>query len=310
MIFFYLQNYYILFLIFPIIWFTWRLYKRKIAFLLQIYTVSFLQHYKIQRTLLIKFILINSIMIGIFIYILNPTARENRNTITQNMQNSDVYIHFVLDVSLSMYAKEIDKTRMAEAVAFIKNAVHHNNAQIAFSIFTDILVQVIPFTSDTDFLFNVLDNIVKEPLIQGSSDIVQLFYQLGQNDNSNINIESKHLVILSDWESHTKVEIGKASILKQFYNTIFCVLVGSKTAMLRSIDNIPIRDAEGNRVYSTAQPQLAQNIAQVINAEYLETYQSLDLHSISNDTVQNDIFSYIISLCIALLLLGYIILEN
>ncbi len=321
MTFFYLQNYSLL-LMLPLLWYTWSLYKRKKAFLLQIYTLQFLQHYNIQRGFLFKYILINSMALGILLYILYPAGKVNNTAVTQEAQNTDTYIHFILDVSLSMYVHETDDTRIAKAIALIKNTVKNtakttvqttadNNTQFALSVFTDTLVQVIPFTSDTAFLFNTLDSIMKAPLIQGSSDIAQLFYQMEQRSAEGLFPAHGNVVILSDWESHTKVNALRFRTLTEYYDTIFCVFVGSETAQIvRTIEGVPIRNTEGNVAYSTAQPTVAKEIAQTLNAEYVEAQQSLTVPTASKATVQYDFVSWLISFCVAIVLLGYILLEN
>ncbi len=313
MTFFYLQNYSLL-LMLPLLLYTWSLYKRKRAFLLQIYTLQFLQHYNIQRGFLFKYILINSMALGILLYILYPAAKANNTAVTQDAQNTDTYIHFVLDVSLSMYVYETDDTRIAKAIALIKNTVENtanNDTQFALSVFTDTLVQVIPFTSDTAFLFNTLDSIIKAPLIQGSSDIAQLFYQMEQRSDKGLFPARGNVVILSDWESHTKVNALRFRTLREYYDAIFCVFVGSdKAQIVRTVEGVPIRDTEGNVAYSTAQPTVAKEIAQTLNAEYVEAQQSLTMRTASKATVQYDFVSWLISFCVAIILLGYILLEN
>ncbi len=313
MIFFNTEYLYFFFGVPVVLFFLLLRLRRKKKLLLRIYSMQYIRRFKIFHANVGKTVLLSLFAFLLCLYFLDPHIQLQGKQQEQEAKSS--VLHVFLDVSQSMYAKDTKKTRIAHAVDLLERSLKDDkNMNVTLSVFTDTVVQLVPYSSDRVFLQNALEEVKRRPLITGSSDLLAVFTQLMQENSRYHRADQEaSIVILSDWEMHRSHNPSLFSRLSLLYSNMHFVVLGTglETIVFDAQGRV-LNDGNGRSVFSRANKELAQDYAQRLGAHLL-VYEEQKNNQIIDIHTQRQIYislAWMISIALAGLLLVYIILER
>jgi Ca-activated chloride channel family protein len=208
----------------------------------------------------------------LFIALANPQYGEKKMT----GKAEGIEIMIALDVSNSMLAKDLDKSKdrmivAKMAIAELMNKLHGD--KIGLVVFAGNPFVHVPMTTD----YNAFKRFLREvspgmTSAQGTSigSAIDLAAESFTEEETN-----KAIIVISDGENHEDNAIGAAEQAKK--NGIYVFTVGMGTAKGAPIPNIENgiqkgykKDAEGNTVISKINPQMLEGIAKAGGGHYAQ----------------------------------------
>ncbi len=243
------------------------LYTSKLKVLMKLYDDVYIKKLRLRTTMFLQIGFITLMVISISFAIAKPVRYKKHNTLAKNeeIQNNALYI--MLDVSSSMYVRDVDnKTRMKKVFEFldsyIKKGLHDYYGLI---VYTDTPILISPLTNDVSFVLRALQSFVAMTHGYGTSDFAKTFQTLKENHHvffSAVNNSMRRsLLFISDGESHTKVS---RYLFQQFVEKEYHIIVAS----VGSVRGAVVPDARS--FISHAKPRIMRRLSRYAQAMYVD----------------------------------------
>lgn len=246
--------------------------------LLKIYTEKYVARTHYSKIITIKLTLL--VMLYIVIVVTKSGPELVFPSDTEHIEEQPIVI--VMDLSMSMYAKEDNNgTRMDKVIDFLMGVINNNkNNRIMLIGFTDTMVQLSPFTDNYSFINDVLFSVKDTPPIKGGTDfpkiipdvILLLDREISQEDFSHT-----RLIFISDGETHEKVPDNLLKELAKKVSQLDIISVGTEDGSLLDLNDDSNTTNEVNVVISYANPSLMKLLSEKANANYIDLESSGDI---------------------------------
>lgn len=229
--------------------------------------------------------LVRSVYIGLmFVALLGP----NFGVTVKEARASGKDIYFVLDLSESMNANDVEPTRLDRSKNEMLNLMDRFAAdRIGLIAFNSDAHMLAPLTFDHKNIKNMLLSIKTSSIPKGSTDLTQVFELLNQKTNQSSKNRGKVAVILTDGEIHEPINQGLINELKK--NNVYLYYFGVGTL---NGGKIPTsqgfkKDKYGNEVITKLDINKLNDLAKASDSEYfILNNEKNELQSLSQKMMQ------------------------
>lgn len=200
---------------------------------------------------LIKWLLLLLAFLSLLLIFCKPYI-DNNTTVTQNASATDVV--FVVDVSKSMYVKDVPPDRMSQVRNLMQKAMmRFTEEQVGVVLFAGKAGAYVPLTNDYDYINNSIPNISSDLMEQGtllpeSLKIAQLLFDAKAHRN-------KFIILLSDGEFHDSPSMALSDSIIKSGTTLLALGFGTSGGGEVPVDgegdsDIVKRDNVGKPIHS------------------------------------------------------------
>lgn len=191
---------------------------------------------------------------------------------TQSIDKKGIDLVFVLDVSKSMLANDVQPDRLSKAKLFINSLLSKmTNNRTGLVVFAGGAYQQIPITTDQGAVKMILEtvntNIIPN---QGTviSDALSAANQMFEGDWK----KHKAIVLITDGEDHDENAIAAAKEVNETGTLIFTVGIGSPegTTITDPATNAPKKDQNGTIVISKLNETILKELANIGKGGYIQ----------------------------------------
>lgn len=278
-----------------------------------------------QKKFSLKWWFFNIGMAFVLISLLRPQWGEHEEII----ENKGMDILFVLDLSNSMLAEDVNPSRLARSQSFVKKTLTQlSDDRVGLIGFAGRAFLAIPLTTDFDYVGEVVDSLSPSVISEQGTEIgeaIDVAIKAFERGGTDTRKTSRAIVLISDGEDFGKNPTDVAAKIKGFESGFFAFSVGTPDG-----GPIPVRtdngilqnykkDRSGKTIISRTNPDLLSKIAsagggkffEISNADdaaYILTKQLSAFHKDSTKEQRKvtkiERFQYFLGLGIALLILS------
>lgn len=214
------------------------------------------------------------LLLGAYVLLVIAVANPRMGSITKKAKRSGVDVYIALDISKSMWAKDVTPKsfdRLEKARLFsLKLMEELKGNRLGLIFFAGEAFVQMPLTLDYSAAILFLnDGLGDFEITQGTvfDEVIKLASKSGHITaaDDDVKIKKKALVIISDGEDHDKQGTAAAKEARKMGLTTFCVAVGSAEGatvpQTRNVDASAHSDKNGQAVRSMADKNWLKKIA-------------------------------------------------
>jgi len=212
------------------------------------------------------------LLLGAFVLLVIAFANPRIGSVTRKVKREGVDIYIALDISRSMWAKDvrpngIDRLEKARLFA-LKMIEELKGNRIGLIFFAGEAFLQMPLTLDNNApLLFLNEGLGDFEITQGTAfeEVLGLAAKTGKDPkNEDQRIKQRALIILSDGEDHDKKGTSAAKTAKKNGITTFCIAVGTEKGAIvpeRRNELSETKDKKGKTVISSADKKWLKEIA-------------------------------------------------
>jgi Ca-activated chloride channel family protein len=214
----------------------------------------------------------NGLVVLAFLFLGIAMARPQWGVIEEEIQRKGEDVVFLLDVSKSMLAKDVQPNRLERAKLAMRDFLHrHAGGRVGLVAFAGDAFLWCPLTLDYEAFEETLGDLSPEHLNVPGSDIASaLFVAKGAFEKTE---KRKVLIILSDGEDLEKLGVKAAAKMAEEGIVIYTVGVGTPNGSQIMIPGpagelVPMLDGNGQAVNSALDEKTLTEIAESTGGNY------------------------------------------
>ncbi len=211
---------------------------------------------------LIKWLLLVLAFLSLLLTLCKPYINQNA-TATHNASATDIV--FLVDVSQSMYVKDVAPDRISQVRNLLQKAsMRFTQQQVGIVLFAGKAGAYVPLTNDYEYINNAIPQISRNLMEQGSAlreslKIAQLLFDTKASRN-------KFIVVLSDGEFHDPLPIALSDSIIKSGTTLLALGFGTPTGGEVPIgvdrnSNVVLTNNDGKPVHSFLHENTMKRIA-------------------------------------------------
>lgn len=245
----------------------------------------------------VKFWLMNGALALLIIML----ARPQFGTKIDNVRRNGIETIIAVDVSNSMYAEDVQPSRLDRSKMLIETLVDNfNNDKIGLIVFAGEAFTQLPITSDYVSAKMFLDNISPSMIASQGTDIAGAI-RLAMNSFTQQEGVGKAIIIITDGEDHEggAVDAAKEAVKKGY--RVYVLGVGSTSGSPIPVPGSSqyMKDNTGNTVISKLNEQMCREVAEAGNGAYIhvdnsniaQTQLSSELDKLAKKDITSSIYS-------------------
>lgn len=221
------------------------------------------------------------LILGAFVLLVIAFANPRIGSVTRKVKREGVDIYIALDISRSMWAKDVKPNgidRLEKARLFALKMIDElKGNRIGLIFFAGEAFMQMPLTLDNNApLLFLNEGLGDFEITQGTAfeEVLALAAKTGKDPkDEDQRIKQRALVIISDGEDHDKKGTSAAKAAKKNGVTTFCISVGTqKGAIVPQVRNelSEAKDNQGKTVISSADKKWLKNIAQAGSGKFFD----------------------------------------
>jgi Ca-activated chloride channel family protein len=222
------------------------------------------------------------LILGAFTMLVIAFANPRSGSVTRKVKKEGVDIYIALDISKSMWAKDVTPNsldRLEKARLFALKLIEElKGNRIGLIFFAGEAFLQMPLTLDNSAPMLFLNEGLGDfEITQGTvfEEVISLAAKTGKKpDDEDQRIKQKALVILSDGEDHDKSGTKAAKAAKKLGVTTYCIGIGSengkKVSAERGGDPGYLKDKNGETVVSSADKKWLKEIASAGSGRFFD----------------------------------------
>jgi Ca-activated chloride channel family protein len=210
------------------------------------------------------------LFIGALFFLILALANWQKGSGNATAKRKGVDIMIALDVSKSMWAKDLQPDRLSRAKLFVNKLLDKvENDRVGLIVFAGNAYLQVPITSDHAALKMMLQA-VSPDMVPTQGTEVGAAINLACTSLSSKNRNSKTIILISDGEDHDEQSASAIETAKEAGISIQTVGVGSEKGAAIFDPNTQANkiDAQGNEVISKLNRAALETIAQQTNGTY------------------------------------------
>lgn len=210
------------------------------------------------------------LFIGALFFLILALANWQKGSGNATAKRKGVDIMIALDVSKSMWAKDLQPDRLSRAKLFVNKLLDKvENDRVGLIVFAGNAYLQVPITSDHAALKMMLQA-VSPDMVPTQGTEVGAAINLACSSLSGKNRNSKTIILISDGEDHDEQSASAIETAKEAGISIQTVGVGSEKGAAIFDPNTQANkiDAQGNEVISKLNRAALETIAQQTNGTY------------------------------------------
>ncbi|MGB0429055.1 MAG: VWA domain-containing protein [Bacteroidia bacterium] len=271
----------------------------------------------------VKFVIVLTAMAALIIAIANPKLGSK----LEEVKREGIDIMVALDLSRSMNATDVAPSRIEKAKVFMNKLITElEGDRIGMVIFAGNAYVQMPITTDYSAAKLFLESISSD-IVPTQGTAIGEAIRLSMQSFDEKNESNKAIIVISDGENHEGDAVQAAEEAAENGNLVYCIGVGTeKGAPVPRAKNGRTfdfqRDKEGNIITSKMNPDMLKEVAEAGNGIYLGLDNTREVAQLLNEellklekqemearvfTDYEDHFQLFLSICLALLMMDWII---
>lgn len=252
-------------------------------------------------------------------------ARPQFGTVDVSEDKRGIEAVFVVDVSNSMLAQDVQPDRLSRAKLLVSTIIDRmKNDKVALAVFAGEAYPQLPITNDYASAKLFLDNLTTGMVTLQGTNIASAI-ELGHSSFTDRKDVGKAIIIITDGEDHEEGAIEKAKEAAKDGMKVYMLGVGGRDgAVIPQNDGTNLKDQNGQEVKSALNEQMCRDIAAAGGGKYfhvdnsnaaqeqlqaeLATLKQAD--NSSNFTNPDEQFQAVALLALLLLLVEFFVLER
>lgn len=218
----------------------------------------------------VKFALLLLAFVALIVMLARPQTMLKEGSESK----SGIEIAFVLDVSNSMLAEDVNPNRLERAKLLISTMLDRNeHDNISLGVFAGEAYPQLPMTNDHGAAKLFLDAIHTDMVtLQGTN--MKAAIELGATSFTEKNKGGKAVVLITDAEDHEQGAIEAAKAAAKNGIRVYVLGIGSENGATIPTDGGMLTDQQGNVVKTALNAKVAQEIATAGKGEFYRVDQS------------------------------------